>query len=72
MRRSYDQILDEINRDVLLNAHGVVDPGRARSIVESWLEYLNKHRDEISAMQILDEAQAGAFRSSRSRNLPIA
>lgn len=57
LHRLHDQVLDEVNKDILLDAHGVVDPGRARSIVESWLEYLNTHRDEISAMQVLDEAK---------------
>ncbi|MFC8797239.1 DEAD/DEAH box helicase family protein [Promicromonospora sp. NPDC057138] len=59
MRRSHDQIIDEVTPDVLLDAHGVVDPDRARSVVESWTEYLNEHRDEITAIQILDEAKAG-------------
>jgi type I restriction enzyme R subunit len=59
MRRSHDQIIDEVTPDVLLDAHGVVDPDRARSVVESWTAYLYEHRDEITAIQILDEAKAG-------------
>jgi type I restriction enzyme R subunit len=61
MRRSHDQIIDEVTPDVLLDAHGVVDPDRARSVVESWTQYLNEHRDEITAIQILDEARAGGM-----------
>lgn len=60
MRRSHDQIIDEVTPDVLLDAHGVVDRDRARSVVESWTEYLNEHRDEITAIQLLDEAKAGS------------
>ncbi|MFJ3405390.1 DEAD/DEAH box helicase family protein [Promicromonospora sp. NPDC090134] len=58
LRRSHDQIIDEVTPDVLLDAHGVVDPDRARLVVESWTEYLNEHRDEITAIQLLDEAKA--------------
>ena len=36
LRRSHDRIIDEVNVDRLVDAHGVVDPGRAKSIVESW------------------------------------
>lgn len=57
MRRSHDQIIDEVTPDALLDAHGVVDPDRARSVVESWTQYLNEHRDEITAIQLLDEAK---------------
>ncbi|MEJ7704683.1 MAG: hypothetical protein WKF47_13910 [Geodermatophilaceae bacterium] len=35
---------------MLLDAHGVVDTGRARSVVESWRAYLDEHRDEITAL----------------------
>lgn len=58
LRRTHDQVIDEVNRDVLLDARGVVDPGRARSIIESWLQYLNENRDEITALQVLGEARA--------------
>ena len=53
LRRSHDQIIDEISVDVLLDAHGVVDPDRARYIVESWRDYLDENRDEITALQLL-------------------
>jgi type I restriction enzyme R subunit len=35
----------------------VVDPERARSVVESWEAYLIQHRDEITAIQLLEEAK---------------
>lgn len=55
-------MIDEVSVDVLLDAHGVVDTDRARSIVESWREYLAEHRDEIAAIQVVDEARSRAGR----------
>lgn len=53
IRQSHDIFIDEVSRDVLLGAGGVVDTGKARSLVESWLAYLEENRDEITAIQIL-------------------
>jgi type I restriction enzyme R subunit len=53
LRASHDQVIDEVNIDVLLDAYGIVDTDRARSVVESWRGYLDEHRDEISALQVL-------------------
>jgi type I restriction enzyme R subunit len=57
LRRAHDQVIDEVSVDVLLDAHGVVDTGRAQSIVESWAQYLSDHRDEITAIQLMSEAR---------------
>jgi len=57
LRATHDQVIDEISVDVLLDAHGVVDTARARSIVESWQQYLIDHRDEITAIQLMQEAK---------------
>ncbi len=57
LRRSHDQVIDEVSVDELLGAHGVVDTDRAQSIVESWSAYLLEHRDEIAAIQLVDEAR---------------
>jgi len=54
---THDRVIDEVNQDVLLDAHGVVDTSRAISVVESWAAYLIEHRDEITAIQILTEAR---------------
>jgi type I restriction enzyme R subunit len=59
LRQTHDRVIDE-NADVLIDAHGVVDPNRARSIVESWCAYLAEHRAEITAIQVLDEARTRA------------
>ncbi|WP_210728000.1 DEAD/DEAH box helicase family protein [Cellulomonas septica] len=57
LRQTHDRVIDEVTVDELLDAHGVVDTSRARSIVESWTAYLAEHRDEITAIQLLDEAR---------------
>lgn len=57
LRATHDRVIDEVNRDTLLDAYGVVDKDRARSVVESWRAYLEKHRNEISAIQVLQEAK---------------
>jgi type I restriction enzyme R subunit len=51
LRQAHDRIIDEISLDTL------VDTSRARSIVESWRAYLEEHRDEITAIQLLAEAR---------------
>jgi len=56
LRASHDQIIDEVSVDLLLDAHGVIDIGRARSVVESWTQYLAEHCDEITALQLLYNA----------------
>ena len=55
LRATHDQVIDEVSVDVLLDAHGVVDKGRAQSVVESWRKYLDEHRDEITALHVLYE-----------------
>ena len=62
LRATHDRIIDEVNPDVLLDAHGVVDPSRAKDVIESWSEYLTKHRSEITAIQVATEAKDRRFR----------
>ena len=57
LRATHDRVIDEVSTDVLLDAHGVVDTSRARSIVDSWKAYLDEHRDEIAAIQVLTDAK---------------
>lgn len=56
LRRAHDRIIDEVSSDELIEAGGVVDTERARSIVESWRAYLDEHRNEITAIQLAYEA----------------
>ncbi len=53
LRASHDQVIDEVSVDVLLDARGVVDVERAKSVVKSWRSYLDEHRDEIAALHVL-------------------
>ncbi len=55
LRASHDQVIDEVSVDVLLDAHGVVDTERARSVVDSFRKYLDEHRHEITALHVLYE-----------------
>ena len=57
LRVTHDRTIDEVSRDALIDASGVVDTDRARSIVESWRAYLEEHRSEITAIQLLTEAR---------------
>ena len=57
LRATHDRVIDEVNVDVLLDAHGVIDTGRAKSVVESWAQYLADHRDAITAIQLVSEAK---------------
>lgn len=56
LRAAHDRIIDEVSGDELVEAGGVVDTDRARSIVESWRAYVDEHRDEITAIQVAYEA----------------
>src|SRR3954451_22438595 len=56
LRRAHDRIIDEVSADTLLDAYGVVDTTKAKTVVESWRDYLDKHRSEITAIQLLSEA----------------
>lgn len=57
LRRSHDRIIDEVSVDTLLDAYGVVDTTRAQAIVDSWAQYLEDNRDEITAIQLMFEAK---------------
>ena len=56
LRAAHDRVIDEVSADSLLDAGGVVDTSRARSIVESWQKYLDDNRNEITAIQLAYEA----------------
>lgn len=68
LRRTHDRIIDEVSVDTLIDAFGVVDPDRARAVVDSWKAYLEEHRAEITALQVLDDAKrAGLLGTSGPR-----
>jgi type I restriction enzyme R subunit len=54
LRRSYDQVIDETSADVVTVAGYSVDAtDRARRTVESFHTYIEEHKDQIEALQIL-------------------
>lgn len=53
IRESHNLLIDEVSRDILIGAGGVVDTSKAKSLVESWLRYLEENRTEITAIQML-------------------
>jgi len=54
VRRSYEQLLDEVNADTLLGAGFSADAtNRARATVNSFRKFIEEHRDEITALQVL-------------------
>ncbi len=57
LRRSHDRVIDEVSVDVLLDAYGVVNAEKARSTITSFKEYLEQHRNEITAIQLMSEAR---------------
>lgn len=57
LRRAHDRVIDEVSIDTLVDAYGVVDTGRAQATIESWKAYLDEHRAEITAIQVIQEAK---------------
>jgi type I restriction enzyme R subunit len=53
IRHSHDLIFDEGSKDELLDAKGVVDTSKAKSLVESWIKYIEDNKNEITAIQML-------------------
>jgi type I restriction enzyme R subunit len=54
IRRSYEQTIDEFSRDEVIAAGYSIDSAdRARQTVDSFREFIEQHKDEITALQIL-------------------
>lgn len=54
VQRSFDQVIDEISIDTVTRAEFAVDArARAQATVDSFKAYLDEHRDEITALQVL-------------------
>jgi type I restriction enzyme R subunit len=65
-------VIDEVSVDVLIDAHGVVDRDRARSVVESWRKYLDEHRNEITALHVLyEQPQTSRISFAELRDLAL-
>ena len=54
VRRSYEQAIDEVSKDVVTEAGYSADAAdRAKAIVRSFQEFIEKYKDEVTALQIL-------------------
>ena len=54
LRKSYEQTIDETSKDVLLQAgYSAAGRERARAMVTSFKEFIEEHRDDIHALQVL-------------------
>jgi type I restriction enzyme, R subunit len=54
VRRSYEQVIDETSADAVIDAGYSKDAtDRARMTVDSWEQFVNDNKDEITALQIL-------------------
>ncbi|MGC4053643.1 MAG: type I restriction-modification enzyme R subunit C-terminal domain-containing protein [Paludibaculum sp.] len=54
IKRSYEQIIDTVSQDVVLEAAFSADAKeKARSIVTSFREFIEQNKDEITALQVL-------------------
>jgi type I restriction enzyme, R subunit len=54
VRRSYEQTIDEVSKDeVLFAGHSAEAREKASALVSSFREYIEKHKDDIRALQVL-------------------
>jgi type I restriction enzyme R subunit len=54
VRRSYEQTIDEVSKDkVLFSGHSAEAREKASALVTSFREYIEEHKDEIRALQVL-------------------
>ena len=54
IRRSYEQVIDTASRDRVISGEFSVDAAdRARTQVESWKQFIEDHKDEITALEVL-------------------
>lgn len=54
VRKSYEQTIDEVSKDeVLFAGHSAEAREKASALVASFREYIDEHKDEIRALQVL-------------------
>ena len=54
VRRSYEQTIDEVSKDqVLFAGHSAEAREKASALVSSFTEYIEEHKDDIRALQVL-------------------
>ena len=60
IRADLDRIIDEVNKDSLLMAGGVVDFDKARGVVASWRQFIEDNKDEVALIHVLYSQPEGA------------
>jgi type I restriction enzyme R subunit len=60
IRAELDRIIDEVNKDSLLMAGGVVDFDKARGVVASWRQFIEDNKDEVALIHVLYSQPEGA------------
>ena len=60
IRADHDRIIDEVNKDTLLMAGGVVDFDKARGVVASWRQFIEDNKDEVALIHVLYSQPEGA------------
>jgi type I restriction enzyme R subunit len=53
IKKFHELIFDETSRDFLRKAGGVVDTSKAKNIVDSWKQYIEENKNEITAIQLI-------------------
>ena len=63
VRRSYEQVIDEASKDIVISGEYSKDAAdRARAQTESFRQFIEDHKDEITALQILySQPYSGGF-----------
>ena len=73
MRRSYEQMIDTASADRVVSAEFSVDAtDRARRQIESFREFIEENRDQITALQVIYEQRRGGLAYDDIRQLAIA
>jgi type I restriction enzyme R subunit len=63
LKKSLEQTIDKTSQDEVLEAgYSTAATERARSIVDSWEQFIEQHKDEITALQILYSQPHGKVR----------
>ena len=54
IRRSYEQVIDTASKDRVISGEFSIEAAdRARTQVDSWKQFIEDHRDEITALEVL-------------------
>jgi len=60
IRADHDRVIDEVTKDTLLLAGGVIDYDKARGVISSWKQFIADNKDEITLIHALYSQPKGA------------